>query len=150
MSAKLVSQRSQQTQVFAKFLVQNMNWELIQITTQINSGTHPTNMLWIIFPNRNTSDCWTLIKSDWEKQSEENTQLFEFSTKIRGTNLNIFWVYIKWIFKTLPVTKFYFLLVCVHLSNWDQKLVVFYQQSFQPVLRDLLHETCFLVLLQNF
>ena len=51
--------------------------------------------------------------------------------------------------KLLQSSKFYFLLVRVHLPNLDQKLVE-NQQSFQPVLRGLLDEGCFLVLLQIF
>ena len=38
----------------------------------------------------------------------------------------------------------------VYLSNSDQKFVVFCQQSFQPVLRGLLRDRYFLVLLQFF
>ena len=45
--------------------------------------------------------------------------------------------------------QIYFLFVRVHLPNLDQKLVE-NQQSFQPVLRGLLDEGCFLVLLQIF
>ena len=45
MSEKLVSQLSQQIRTFAKLLVQNLNWKLLQITTLIESDTHPRNML---------------------------------------------------------------------------------------------------------
>ena len=40
--------------------------------------------------------------------------------------------------------------ICVYLSNSEQKLVVFCQRSLQPVLRGLVHEGYFLVLLQAF
>ena len=96
------------------------------------------------------------------KTVRTNIQFFHFSTKIQGTNLfmwwylrlrsnlNLFWVYSKWIFKSLPIIKSYFLLVCVHLSNSDQKLVAYYQQSFQLVLKSLFYEGCFLGFLPGF
>ena len=40
MSPKLVSQRSQPSQNFAKFFAQNVNWELLQIMILIDSGPH--------------------------------------------------------------------------------------------------------------
>ena len=45
LSAKLISQRSQQLWIFAKFPVQNLNWELLQITILIDADTRPRNML---------------------------------------------------------------------------------------------------------
>ena len=38
----------------------------------------------------------------------------------------------------------------VHLPDSDKNLIVFCQQRFQPVLRVLLHERYFLILLQVF
>ena len=44
---------------------------------------------------------------------------------------------------------FYLTCICVYLPNSDQKLVVFCQQCFQPVLSGLLNEGFFLVLSQD-
>ena len=76
--------------------------------------------------------------------------------KIRGANLFVIVPMYKIKFKHIlslyffQSSNFAFLLYMCHLPDSDQKLVVFCWQIFERVLRGLLHEGYFLVLLQVF